>query len=190
MSRLTDLEAPPCTKADTSTCAGKDTPPCAMPADPYEIARRAQELALLRRQGRISRKRKARSGTHSLQLQPGSPSQLQGHRAENWAARHLQAHGLEILGSNLRCRFGEIDLLARKGRLLIFVEVRMRRNRQYGGAAASVNRQKQLRMIRSAHHFLPMLTARHFAGRTPPCRFDVVCIDGRTAQWITGAFLL
>jgi putative endonuclease len=92
------------------------------------------------------------------------------------------------LARNLRCRAGEIDLVARDGPVLVFVEVRQRRDRRYGGAAASVNRAKQARLIRAARYFLPVLSRAHFAGVQPPCRFDVVSIEDGRIDWIRDAF--
>jgi putative endonuclease len=118
----------------------------------------------------------------------GSPTQRQGHAAEIRAARHLQTQGVQVLAANLRCRAGEIDLVAREGGLLLFVEVRERRHPGYGGAAASVNRAKQARLIRAARHFLPQLVRRHFGGTAPACRFDVVACDANGLCWIRDAF--
>lgn len=114
--------------------------------------------------------------------------QRQGHAAETQAAQYLDALGLPILARNLRCRTGEIDLVARHGHVLVFIEVRQRHDLSHGGAAASVNRAKQVRLIRAARYFLPLLIRRHFQGRSPPCRFDVVGIEGPRIDWIKDAF--
>ncbi|WP_276808636.1 YraN family protein [Castellaniella defragrans] len=121
-------------------------------------------------------------------LPAGSPTQRQGRAAEARAARHLEARGVRILAVNLRCRAGEIDLVAREGAVLLFIEVRERRNPVFGGAAASVNRSKQARLIRAAHHFLPRLARLHFGGATPACRFDVVAFEADRPRWIRDAF--
>lgn len=117
-----------------------------------------------------------------------SATQCQGQLGEDIAAAHLNEHGLMLLGRNLRCKAGEIDLVARDDATLVFVEVRLRGSTDYGGAAASVNRSKQRRLIRAAHYFLPSLAAVWFDGRLPPCRFDVVSIDGGCVRWIRQAF--
>ncbi len=78
--------------------------------------------------------------------------------------------------------------MAREGRLLLFIEVRERRNPAFGGAAASVNRPKQARLIRAARHFLPWLARLHFDGVAPACRFDVVAFDMDRPLWIRDAF--
>ena len=60
-----------------------------------------------------------------------------GDLAESLAARFLEQHGLKVLTRNFRCRGGEIDLICRNGKTLVFVEVRRRRSASFGGAGAS-----------------------------------------------------
>jgi putative endonuclease len=106
-----------------------------------------------------------------------------GRQAEDEAARHLRAQGLEVIERNFRCRGGEIDLVARDGEHLVFVEVRLRRNHAFGGPLASVDRRKQSRILLAARHYL----ARRGDGRA--CRFDVVGIDGEgRLHWVRDAF--
>ncbi len=62
-----------------------------------------------------------------------------GAAAEALAARFLEARGLRVLRRNLRTRFGELDLIAQDDDTLVFVEVRLRRRRDFGGAAASIS---------------------------------------------------
>jgi putative endonuclease len=84
---------------------------------------------------------------------------------------------------NYRTRMGEIDLVAREGDTLVFVEVRLRSNARFGGAAESVDRRKRLRIESAARHFLARLQ------REPACRFDVVTLEGDSvAEWLRGAF--
>lgn len=107
-----------------------------------------------------------------------------GAQAERLAAAHLEARGLKILARNYRVRGGEVDLICAEGATLVFVEVRLRSNQRFGGAAASIVRGKQRRIILAAQHYL--------AGRRPPpCRFDAVLLDGLDAasiEWLKGAF--
>ena len=117
-----------------------------------------------------------------------TPAQLLGAQGEALAAQHLEQAGLEILARNLSWKGGEIDLVARAGPMLVFVEVRLRTRSSHGGAGASINAAKRRRLIRTAHYFLPLLCRRHFRGRQPPCRFDVVCIEQGQLQWIPDAF--
>ncbi|OJZ17586.1 MAG: YraN family protein [Thiobacillus sp. 65-29] len=108
---------------------------------------------------------------------------LLGKSAEARAEAHLAAHGLKPVTRNWRCRFGEIDLVMQDGATLVFVEVRLRRNADYGGAAASVTPAKQKKLLATARLYLAGLA------NVPPCRFDVVALDGNTvADWIRNAF--
>ncbi len=95
-----------------------------------------------------------------------------GARAEMLAAQFLVARGLTIVTRNFRARRGEIDLIARDGDTLVFVEVRMRRSQSFGGAGASITRAKCARLTAAANFYLAKL------GREPPCRFDAVLLDG------------
>ncbi|WP_148716706.1 YraN family protein [Chitinolyticbacter meiyuanensis] len=105
-----------------------------------------------------------------------------GAAAEARAAAYLQRQGLRIVERNWRCRRGEIDLIARDGNTLVFVEVRARASRSFGGAAASITATKRARIIAAAEHYL--LGVRP----TPPCRFDAVCIDGDALDWLKNCF--
>lgn len=107
-----------------------------------------------------------------------------GRNAEDAAAAHLEAQGLSMIARNYRCRFGEIDLVMRDGRTIVFVEVRARRSSAYGGAAASITAAKREKLIAAARHYL--------SGRSllPACRFDAVLIEGEPAriEWLRNAF--
>lgn len=108
-----------------------------------------------------------------------------GVQAEQLAALFLQKQGLKLLDANYRCRFGEIDLVLRDGETLVFAEVRKRSSADFGGAAASIDRRKQQRLI---------LTAQHYIASSPgdrPCRFDAVLLDaGDRIEWVKNAFEL
>lgn len=108
-----------------------------------------------------------------------------GVQAEQLAARFLETQGLKLLERNYRSRFGEIDLIMRDGDTLIFVEVRLRSRSHFGGAAASVDRRKQERLIATAQQYLAALPA------LPRCRFDVVlmsALQGTPPEWLRNAF--
>ena len=80
-------------------------------------------------------------------------------------------------------RAGEVDLILREADgTLVFVEVRARRGSDHGGAAASVGWAKQRRLVYAARHYLLGLR------ELPPCRFDVVAIDGECIEWLKAAF--
>jgi len=117
----------------------------------------------------------------------GKPSTRQaGEAAEAQALQHLQAAGLRLLERNYRTPGrggGEIDLIMRAtDGTVVFVEVRQRAGGQHGGAAASVGATKQRRIVLAARHYLLRWQA------PPPCRFDVVAVDGEALQWLPAAF--
>ncbi len=113
-----------------------------------------------------------------------SPAQARGDVAEARALAHLAGHGLQLVARNVASRLGEIDLVMRDGDTLVFVEVRSRARRDFGGAAASVGPDKQRRLRREAQRYLNV----HFGDRWPACRFDVCAFDGAAIDWIRGAF--
>uniref|UniRef100_UPI00333E4C96 YraN family protein n=1 Tax=Castellaniella defragrans TaxID=75697 RepID=UPI00333E4C96 len=163
-----------------------DTPRCdTTPDDPFERARQAQARAIDRRH----RRAKASSRSRPADSWRGSPAQRRGRAAEARAGRYLEARGLRLVARNLGCKMGEIDLVALDGPVLVFIEVRTRRDTAFGGAAASVNRGKQVRLIKTARYFLPMLARRHFGGQTPACRFDVVSLESDAIDWLRDAFM-
>ena len=109
-----------------------------------------------------------------------------GDAAEDRALDHLRAAGLRLVERNYRTPGrggGEIDLILREpDGTLVFVEVRQRSSRDFGGAAASVGAVKQRRIVLAARTYLLRLAA------PPPCRFDVVALDGEGVMWIRAAF--
>lgn len=116
-----------------------------------------------------------------MQAKTNDTTTARGREAEARAARHLEARGLRLVERNFRVRGGEIDLICRDGRALVFVEVRQRSRADYGGAAASITAAKRRRIVLAARHYL--------VGRPPcDCRFDCVLIDGDDLEWIRNAF--
>ena len=103
---------------------------------------------------------------------PLTSRQQQGNDGEDAALEHLRHHGLVLLERNFRCKVGEIDLIMRDGAALVFVEVRKRAGAGFGGALASITPAKQRRLMRAAQFYLLRVKP------LPPCRFDVVAIDG------------
>jgi putative endonuclease len=115
--------------------------------------------------------------------------QVLGRAAEDAALAHLRRAGLELVARNYRvargprARGGEIDLILRdRDGTLVFVEVRARADRAHGGAAASIGAAKRASLVLAARHYLARLRV------VPPCRFDVVAVDGTELQWLRGAF--
>lgn len=107
-----------------------------------------------------------------------------GAAGEELAAQHLTERGLRVIERNFRVRGGEIDLICRDGATVVFVEVRLRRRSDYGGAAASITTTKQARIVLAARHWL----ARHGQYNDSPCRFDCVLLDGEHLEWLRDAF--
>jgi putative endonuclease len=113
-----------------------------------------------------------------------------GDGAEELALRHLLGHGLMLVARNFKTPGrggGEIDLIMRSGDgTLIFIEVRRRKSNSHGGAAGSITALKQQRIAYAAQHYLSRLP------RTPPCRFDVITVQGEgpalQIEWLKAAF--
>lgn len=115
-------------------------------------------------------------------------SREKGNHWEQIAAKYLQKKGLKLCGQNFQTRLGEIDLIVSNRQDLVFVEVRYRKNRQFGSAAESVSYSKQQKLAKTAAAFLqqhPQFDQHH-------CRFDVLAIEGDEynyqLEWITHAF--
>ena len=112
---------------------------------------------------------------------PLTPRQI-GDIGERLARRHLEAKGYRVVASNYRCRWGEVDLIARDGQVWVFVEVRTRRSRAYGAPEESLTADKGRRLTLTAQHFLAETEA---ASTEPDWRIDLVAISlgpGRRVQ--------
>lgn len=108
-----------------------------------------------------------------------------GEQAEAVALRYLESQGLKLIAQNYRCRFGEIDLIMRDGIATVFTEVRLRKSSAFGGALASVDSNKQRRILSAARHYLSEQRG------SPICRCDVVLLNDISEQgieWIQNAF--
>ncbi len=107
-----------------------------------------------------------------------------GDAAEERAAAHLRSKGYEILDRNFRAKFGELDIVARDGGCVVFVEVRKRSRADFGGAAESILWSKRRKLIRAAQLYA--------AQKNLDCemRFDVVTIQGDVLEHIEDAFQL
>jgi putative endonuclease len=89
-----------------------------------------------------------------MQARTNDTTTARGREAEERAAHHLEGRGLRVVERNFRIRGGEIDLICRDGRTLIFVEVRLRSGGDFGGAAASITATKRRRIVLAAQHYL------------------------------------
>ncbi len=103
-----------------------------------------------------------------------SARQLFGQAAEDIAEAHLRQKGYRIIGRNVRLPGGELDIVAKSGDVVVFVEVKARRTDTYGGAPYSINGQKQQRVIKLAAQYMA-----HHHPVPPSYRFDVVLCQGK-----------
>lgn len=110
-----------------------------------------------------------------------------GQQAEQLACEYLKKNGLRLVQQNYRCPMGEIDLIMKDKSMLVFIEVRYRKNTQYGSGAETVGTRKQRKLLHTAMHYLQ----RHASSKST-CRFDVVSIANENCaedfQWIQDAF--
>lgn len=112
-----------------------------------------------------------------------------GGAVEQLVCKYLQEQGLQPLERNYRCRHGEIDLVMLDHDCLVFVEVRFRSSGAFSDAAATVDRRKQRKLIKTAEMYL----ATHSGCTRRTARFDVIGVDGRahgtpSIEWIRDAF--
>lgn len=125
-----------------------------------------------------------------MKLSLHSSRSSKGKAAEAIACDHLENNGLQLIDKNFNSRYGEIDLIMRHKDSLVFIEVRYRKNLDYGGAMASVTPTKQQKIIKTALYYMQK------QGREFNARFDVVAITGATGtpnqqlsiEWIQNAF--
>jgi len=97
--------------------------------------------------------------------------QILGEKGEKQAARYLKKKGYKIVTANYRCKYGEIDLIARYADILIFIEVKTRTSTYFGVPAAAVDYRKQQQISKVAHHYL---ITHH--NDDVDARFDVISI--------------
>jgi len=105
------------------------------------------------------------------------PRHSLGKMGEDLACGELRRRGYAILARRYRTRFGEIDIVARDGPTVVFVEVKARRDETFGGGGAAVTAWKQQRIVRMATDYL----ARHGLLEAP-CRLDVVTVQLETGR--------
>jgi putative endonuclease len=102
----------------------------------------------------------------------GNHRQDLGKWGERVACAELERRGYAVLARRYRTRVGEIDIVCRDGQTVVFVEVKARADRRFGGGAAAITPSKQRRMAQMA---LDFLARSGLSDR--PCRFDVVVVD-------------
>lgn len=116
----------------------------------------------------------------------------QGEQAEAACYRYLKSQGLKLITKNFSCRFGEIDIIMLEKKILVFIEVRYRKNDSFGGALESVTPAKQQKLRKTAELYLQQNKQYENA------RFDVVAVSKNNEtnlhkvqynfDWITNAF--
>ncbi|HCS74067.1 MAG TPA: YraN family protein [Clostridiales bacterium] len=104
-----------------------------------------------------------------------------GKWGEEQSCSFLEADGYRILRRNYKCRIGEIDIIARKGEQLVFVEVKTRRTASYGRPGEAVNYRKQAKLTGTALYFL-----NDTGWKDVSCRFDVLEVKAQS----DGTFLI
>lgn len=115
-------------------------------------------------------------------------TRARGELIEQAACAYLRRAGLNLLSQNWHCRYGELDLVMRERDTVVFIEVRYRRDNRFGGALASIDQRKQLKLINSAQAWLQANAKwSHLA-----CRFDTISASGPEHQpqleWLRDAF--
>ena len=101
---------------------------------------------------------------------------------EDSAKRFLSEQGVSILEVNYRCKMGEIDIIGIQGDVLIFFEVKYRKDNRYGSSFDAIDKSKQKKIISCAKYYLTVNKTDRFI------RFDAIGIDGDKIEWIKDAF--
>ena len=118
--------------------------------------------------------------------EPGPPTTIaRGNAGEEQAVAYLERIGMHIVERNFKTRLGELDIIAREDRTLVFIEVRMRSTTAFGNAVEMVNHQKQRRVSRLAWQYIRVRRPRF-----DTARFDVVGITAGDLVHIRDAWRL
>ncbi|MFI5208410.1 MAG: YraN family protein [Gemmatimonadales bacterium] len=107
----------------------------------------------------------------------------QGAAAEELAANLLRREGYHIVEQRFRFHRHDVDLVARKGSVVVFVEVKSRHSDRYGAAVEAIGWRKQRELVRAASSWL-----QRFGRHGDVCRFDVVTVQGGRVEWLQAAF--
>ena len=113
----------------------------------------------------------------------------QGDVTEAFAAQYLTSQGLQLIDKNIHCRQGEIDLIMTDGEIYVFIEVKYRKNNNFGGALAAVSYAKQQKIKHCVTFYLHQRGLNEY---NTPCRCDVIALTGDIQQpevdWLKNAF--
>ncbi|MBE9531677.1 MAG: YraN family protein [Proteobacteria bacterium] len=105
-----------------------------------------------------------------------------GKMGEKEAEKLLKRAGYKVVERNFRCKYGEIDIIALDGGVLVFIEVKTRTTSDFGSGKEAVNRRKQTKIVKSSLAYIN----EKWQGAEPQCRFDVVsieCVEGRAGKF-------
>jgi putative endonuclease len=114
-------------------------------------------------------------------------TRARGRIGEDRAVAWYQAHGYQLLARNWWCREGELDIVAKRGPLYVFCEVKARADAAFGLPVEAVGHFKQVRVRRAAARWFAAAGEQGRAGGGP-VRFDVACVLGDVIEVIEGAF--
>ncbi len=121
-----------------------------------------------------------------MKLNPFSNHLTKGQVCEQIACDYLIQNSLKLITKNFHSRYGEIDLIMQHESTLVFIEVRYRKNKNFGGAKASITPGKQKKLQKTALYYMQQ------KGREYHARFDVIAISGEASnqdiEWIKNAF--
>ncbi|NRD75664.1 YraN family protein [Shewanella sp. VB17] len=109
-------------------------------------------------------------------------AQAHGRAGESLAMNFLLAQGLSFIEANVRYKFGEIDLVMKEGKKWVFIEVKYRSKKHYGGAINALTTAQTKRLRRAAEHYIQLNKIDAI------CRFDLIAIDADEVQWLTNIF--
>lgn len=107
-----------------------------------------------------------------------------GTEYERVAIEYLERRGVHILENNFRCRIGEIDLIAKDGKYLVFVEVKFRNSNEYGYPSEAINYHKIKKICKVSDYYRMI----NHIGDDIYIRYDVISIKGNEIEWIRNAF--
>ena len=130
-----------------------------------------------------------------MKINPFNKRSTKGREAENIACEHLKKNGLQLVETNFYSRHGEIDLIMQHNNTLVFIEVRYRKNADYGGALASITPGKQSKVRKTALYYMQK-KGRDFNARIDVVAISNTCSDNKLKasenavqiEWIQNAF--
>lgn len=112
-----------------------------------------------------------------------------GQITERFAEQYLTEQGLTLIGRNFHSRQGEIDLIMLEGNTYVFIEVKYRKNSQFGGAIAAIPASKQKKIKHSVTFYLHQTGLNEY---NTACRIDVIALEGEITKpqvtWLKNAF--